>query len=232
MTPGIAAETYKEFHTHSDGLGSGGTVQTVVLYCDSPAERGGQFYYYDLIELFKLLYEYSPKTFSALMMDRAITVTRKRGKGAIRVSSPIIYFADDELPGFFYRKSSGEYLVEYANYKLVQDGIQFIEQYAKPGTTCSLEVPFNQPFTGAILNNRFSAHHRNSFVDGASSRLLSRKWYMRSATHQPYKHIPLVLLSERYYKMYPRYADKKYHNGEWLYNSATDSHQIANLTCA
>src|SRR5581483_2497903 len=79
------AETNEIFDMHHDGLGSGGTVQTVILYMDSPPMFGGFTYFQNILLLALQLAIRDEMAFRSLFLPDALTIIRPRGKGAIKV---------------------------------------------------------------------------------------------------------------------------------------------------
>lgn len=221
------AETNLAFEVHSDGLGSGNTVENFILYSDEAPLFGGFTFFYDLLSLSLCLAKQDYEAFQQLFLPDAITAIRPRGKGAIKVVSPILYLDDDEKPNAFFRKDSGEYLMKWhQGDSAFNRGLEFIMQYTNPFCNGSYFINFTRKGHGIISKNLGYAHARTPFIDGNvpdHQRLLSRKWFMKSMAHQNYKHVPGMFISKEFAELYPEYfgADKLV--GEWNYDIDTDT---------
>jgi len=220
------AETNLAFEVHSDGLGSGNTVENFILYCDEAPLFGGFTFFYDIFSLSLCLAKNDFDAFQQLFLPDAITAIRPRGKGAIKVVSPILYLDDDEKPNAFFRKNSGEYVMKWHNgNKSFNRGIDFLKQYTEPFCNGSYFTYFSRKGHGIISKNFGLAHGRTPFIDGditEHKRVLSRKWYMKTAFHQEYKHVPGMLVSRKYAKLYPEYFGDDKLVGEWNYDIIND----------
>ncbi|EIJ36983.1 TauD/TfdA family dioxygenase [Thiothrix nivea] len=218
------AETHEAFHVHQDGLGSGGTVQTAILYADSIPIFGGYTFLYDLFSIAFAVYNKDPKAFQSLFLPNAITAIRPRGKGAIKVTSPVFYIDYFNLPHAFYRKDSGEYKMLWEDSADLMRAKELMSQYTEPFCPLSKFVSYT-PNSFLIIRNRDMAHGRTAFIDGidnCNKRLLSRKWYMISKDHQKYKHIPGTIAAKKYADSIGGLFLDKYHYGEWLYDIEKD----------
>jgi len=67
------AETSDPFEVHLDGLGSGGTVQSVVLYMDDAPLFGGFTFFYDMLALGVVLAHEDMEAFRHLFLPDAFT---------------------------------------------------------------------------------------------------------------------------------------------------------------
>lgn len=220
------AETNKAFAVHSDGLGSGNNVENFILYCESAPLFGGFTCFYDLLGLALCLARQDYDAFRHLFLPTAITAIRPRGKGAIKVVSPILYLDDTENPNAFFRKNSGEYEMRYYQGSTpFARGLNFLLKFTEPFCNGSYFVGFSAKGQGIISRNLGFAHGRTPFIDGntpQTSRLLSRKWFMKSPIHQQYKHIPGMFVSSKYANLFPEYFGQDKLVGEWNYHKESD----------
>lgn len=220
------AETSEAFEVHLDGLGSGGTVQTVVLYMDSAPLFGGFTFFYDLPALAAALSLEDMEAFKSLFLPDAFTAVRPRGKGAIKVTSPVLYIGESGKVQAFFRKDSGEYVMEWrADHEPLLRARDFLHRHTTPFAGGSFFVPMMRPGSGCFSRNGDIAHGRTAFVDGTTPsqrRVLSRKWFMTSETHGSYKHVPGIALRADIAALSPERFGGEYLQGEWLYDRLRD----------
>ena len=219
------AETNEAFEVHLDGLGSAGTVETIILFMDSAPLFGGFTFFYDMFSIGMALAETDKEAFRSLFLPNAFCAIRPRGKGAIKVTTPIFYINEDGKPQVFFRKNSGEYRMTWREDcpPLLRAKI-FLEKYTEPFASGSYFAPFSKRGTMCISRNRDIAHGRLSFIDGEDSknqRCLSRKWFMTHSHHAVYKHVPGIALRKDLRDLVPdQFGDDKL-TGEWLYDQLT-----------
>lgn len=220
------AETSDSFEVHLDGLGSGGTVDSVFLYMDQAPLFGGFTFFYDLLALGIALSCDDMEAFRHLFLPDAFTAVRPRGKGAIKVVTPVFYIDEAGLPHVFFRKDSGEYRMSWREgCAPLERARKFLEQYTKPFANGSYFVPFTRKGCACISRNRDIAHGRIGFIDGeepCQRRLLSRKWFMTSAKHAIYKHVPGIAVRSDVASLSADRFGEPQLEGEWLYNAAED----------
>jgi len=220
------AETSDPFEVHLDGLGSGGTVQTVILYMDSAPLFGGITFFYDLPALGAALSVQDPEAFRALFLPDALTAIRPRGKGAIKVVSPVFYLNEFGQPHAFFRKDSGEYRMTWrSDHPPLERARQFLHEHTSPFAGGSFFVPLTRPGCAVFSRNRDMAHGRTGLIDGDQPdqrRRLSRKWFMSAAKHSVYKHVPGTAMREDIARLMPERFGGDQLVGEWLYDQTTD----------
>ncbi len=107
------AETSEMFDAHNDGLGYAGAVEAFILHADSAPLWGGYTYFSNLIALSLVLARLDREAFASLFLPDAITALRPRGKGAIRVSSPVLFMNEHGRPQNFFRVQTGEYRITW-----------------------------------------------------------------------------------------------------------------------
>jgi hypothetical protein len=217
------AETAEIFHMHHDGLGSGGTVETAVLYADSSPLWGGFTFFLNVVRLSLELARSDPAAFRSLFLPDALTIIRPRGKGAIKVTTPVLFVNELERPQSFFRVASGEYTV---NWKEGHPGLdrarRFLLRHSQPFAPGSSFLHFSDKGHGCLIRNAQVAHGRTGFIDNPAmerARLLSRKWYMSGFNHSVYKHVPGMFIAEPYRRLYPEYFGQELLDGEWLYDA-------------
>jgi len=158
-------------------------------------------------------------------LPNAITIIRPRGKGAIKVVTPVLFLNELDQPQSFFRVRSGEYKVSWFEYEPLLRARTFLDNFVPPFSPGSSFVHLSAKGHGCISNNQVVAHARTPFIDDPKrglTRLLSRKWYMRSERDTVYKHVPGMFLSERVGPQYSSIREPKLLRGEWNYVSDLD----------
>jgi hypothetical protein len=213
-------ETSEMFEMHHDGLGSAGAVENIILYMDSAPLWGG-FTYFQNISLLSLhLEKIDSEAFENLFLPDALTVVRPRGKGAIKVTTPVLYINESGRAQSVFRRASGEYVVHWRNDPALLRAKEFLELYTEPFTPGSVFVNFTATGHGCIIRNDIIAHGRTDFVDGLErqqSRVLSRKWFMRSQDYADYRHVPGLSMLPEYAGLFPHLFGRDKLEGEWIY---------------
>jgi hypothetical protein len=215
-------ETSDLFSTHHDGLGSGGTVSTVGLYMDSPPLSGGYTYFQNICRLSLDLARNDREAFNDLFVPDALTVIRPRGKGALKVLSPVLYLNDAGRPQSAFRTASGEYKVVWRDDRpALARAAAFLNRHAEPFACGSSFLHLSAKGHGCFNDNEAVAHGRTSFlnVPGHVERVLARKWFMRYPRDAVYKHVPGLFLAQEFGKLYPEHFGRALLEGEWLYDS-------------
>ena len=220
------AETSEFFAMHHDGLGSAGTVQTAVLYCDSPPLWGGFTFFQNIVRVALELARVDVEAFKSAFLPDALTIIRPRGKGAIKIVTPVLFVNEDDRAESTFREASGEYIVRWKDdSEPLQRAREFFTRYARPFANGSSFVHFARSGQGCFIRNEVVAHSRTAFIDSpeiGATRVLSRKWYMTKENHAIYKHVPGMIISKDYGELFPEYFGSEMIEGEWLYNSSTD----------
>src|SRR5687767_4530420 len=177
------AETSEFFALHHDGLGSGGTVTAVFLYTDCPPIAGGYTFFQNITRLSLDLARSDHEAFRQLFLPDAITILRPRGKGAIRVKTPVLFVNECNEPQSFFRVASGEYSVTWrSGSEALGRARRFLMKHSEPFSYGSSFLHFTDVGHGCLIRNRSVAHGRTAFIDApdiGKRRCLSRKWYMR-----------------------------------------------------
>ena len=219
-------ETSEAFHLHSDGLGSAGTVETAFLYCDSPPLWGGFTYFQNICALSLDLARQDPEAFRVLFLPDAITILRPRGKGALKVTSPVLYLNEAGRPQSGYRKASGEYVVKWrTDVPALIRAERFLDQNTQEFAPGSCFVHFSGAGHCCLIRNEVVGHGRTRFIDPSGSdrgRCLSRKWFMRRPEDALYKHVPGISVLSQYARLFPEQFGSEVLSGEWLYDPNQD----------
>lgn len=214
------AETNEPFLMHHDGLGAAGTVEAVVLYCDNHAEAGGITYFQNIVMCGLRLAKEDWAAFESLFLPDTMAVTRPRGKGAIRVSSPVFFVNQQNRAQSVFRMSSGEYQVQFRNDNDVTRAVAAIRD-ACSGPQQGSRFTVLRRGDMCIFRNTDIAHARTEFVDGDAQRVLSRKWFMTSDSNSVYKHVPGMAIKEEYSEIFPGRFSGEALRGEWLLDQST-----------
>jgi Taurine catabolism dioxygenase TauD, TfdA family len=214
-------ETSDLFSMHHDGLGSGGTVSTVGLYMDSPPLSGGYTYFQNICRLALELARTDRKAFNDLFLPNAMTVLRPRGKGALRVTSPVLFVNEDGRPQSVFRTASGEYQISWrADRVPLARAMAFLNDYSEPFAGGSSFVHLTAKGHGCFSRNETIAHGRTRFLNapGRTERVLARKWFMRHPRDAVYKHVPGLFLADEFARLYPEYFGAAVLEGEWRFD--------------
>jgi hypothetical protein len=219
-------ETSEMFATHNDGLGYGGSVQTVVLFTDSAPLWGGYTFFQNFPRLALDLAKHDYAAFQSLFLPDAIIALRPRGKGAIKVTSPVLFLNEQGEPQVFFRVSTGEYQITWrSGLPALDRAAAFLNHHACPFASGSSFVHFSAPGHGCFIRNRLVVHGRTPFIDGAmptQRRVLARKWFMTEARHTSYKHVPGIYLLQEFASIFPEWFGPSVLEGEWSYDPSSD----------
>jgi hypothetical protein len=227
-------ETSSAFEMHHDGLGSGGTVETVLLFCECGPVWGGFTYFQNICSLALNLAQQDRAAFKSLFLPNAVTVIRPRGKGALKVTSPVLYVNEAGRPQSAFRRSSGEYIVNWrADCEELARARHFLESHTGEFDAGSSFVRLSEPGECCLIRNEAVGHGRTRFIDGLAGhkqRCLSRKWFMRRPEDSIYKHVPGIAVDADYAVLFPSQFGPQALNGEWLYNPAMDQNELKNIS--
>jgi len=218
------AETSEQFDAHNDGLGYGGAVEAFILYADSAPLWGGYTYFQNIVSLSLMLARHDPDAFSSLFLPDAITAVRPRGKGAIKVTTPVLFMNELNVPQVFLRIDTGEYRITWRddNAPIVR-AAEFLKAYARPFSPGSTFVSLNRRGAGCIARNGWLVRGRTRFLNGngqSETRVLARKWFMARSEYAQYKHVPGMHILDRYANIYPERFGAHALEGHWNYDPA------------
>jgi hypothetical protein len=216
------AETSEQFDSHNDGLGYGGAVEAFILYADSGPLWGGYTYFQNIVSLSLILARKDPDAFSSLFLPDAITALRPRGKGAIKVTTPVLFMNELDVPQVFLRIETGEYRITWRNDCPPLDrAAKFLKTYARPFSPGSTFVNLSRRGVGCVARNGWIIHGRTPFLNGkkpSEIRVLARKWFMKRAEYARYKHVPGMHILDQYANIYPERFGAHVLEGHWNYD--------------
>lgn len=219
------AETAEMFDAHNDGLGYGGAVEVFALYADSAPLWGGYTYFQNMIGLSLRLALADPEAFATLFLPDAITALRPRGKGAIKVTTPVLFVNEHAQPQVFFRVSTGEYQITWRpGLPALDRAAEFFGYHTKPFAPGSTFVHLDRRGAGCLTRNQWVVHGRTPFIDGTrpgERRVLARKWFMSAPEHARYKHVPGMHILNRFAAIYPERFGPEFLAGDWNFDQAT-----------
>lgn len=166
------------------------------------------------------------EAFRALFLPDAITAVRPRGKGAIRVTSPVLFINTCRRPQCFYRVSTGEYRIIWReDLAALGRARRFLDHHTHPFAPGSSFVHLTGAGHCCFIRNEAVVHGRTPFLDFAAvgqRRVLARKWFMRDPKDAIYKHVPGMEICHEYAVLYPELFGDDRLVGEWNYDLASD----------
>jgi len=215
------AETNEMFHAHNDGLGYAGLIRTAVLVLDRPPLSGGYTFFQNLVRVAPALAQHDPEAFKSLFLPNAITALRPRGKGAIKVESPVFFLGRDAAPQVFFRVSTGEYQMTWRRDPPLDRARAVLEALCAPFGPGSRFVHLMRPGDTVLICNQQVAHGRTSFIDPPSGtgRVLARKWLVPTQDDAFYRHVPGMIIDERWASLFPNRFTGDAVTGDWRYDS-------------
>ena len=224
------AETKEMFAAHNDGLGYGGAIAASIIVLDAPPAWGGYTCFQQLVRISLALANDDPEAFRSLFLPDAIVALRPRGKGAIRVTSPVLYVNDRGEPQTFFRVSSGEYRITWrTDVPALTRARELLLRLAQPFAPSSTFVHLMHPGEGVIIRNTQVVHSRTPFEDDVygTKRVLARKWFVPTPADQQYKHVPGMNVHPRYAELFPELFAPELLHGEWHYDPQIDDNVSA-----
>jgi hypothetical protein len=217
------AETSEQFDAHNDGLGYGGVVEAFILYADSVPLWGGYTYFQNVVSLSLVLARTDPDAFTSLFLPDAMTALRPRGKGAIKVTTPVLFLNESGLPQVFFRVTTGEYRISWReNCSPLARAASFLYMHAQPFAQASTFVNLSRRGAACIARNGWTIHGRTPFINGTSrsdTRVLARKWFMTKPEYASYKHVPGMHILKRYADLYSEQFGPQALEGHWNYDA-------------
>lgn len=218
------AETNEMFHAHNDGLGYAGLIRTAVLVLDRPPLSGGYTFFQNLVRVAPALANSDPDAFRALFLPDAICALRPRGKGAIKVQSPVFFLGRDASPQVFFRVSTGEYQISWRKDQSLDRARAVLERLCAPFGPDSRFVHLMRPGDTVIIRNQQVAHGRTPFIDPPSGlgRVLARKWFVPTKDDASYRHVPGMIIDARWAMLFPERFTGQAIEGDWHYDAGID----------
>jgi alpha-ketoglutarate-dependent taurine dioxygenase len=215
----VNSQEDKELHMHQDGIGSGGSITAIALYCESGPLWGGLTCFQNALRLALELARRDMEAFEALFHPTAVTVLRRQGRNALKVVGPVLYLNGLGQPQVFLRSSGGEYEMFWSEGEALERARQFLEPLLKPFAPGTRFVQFSLPGQGCFINNRAVLHGRTKFIDDANHRrVLSRKWFADIAEDAEIKRVPGLKIWAEYASLRPDLFGEDSLRGMWLYN--------------
>jgi hypothetical protein len=220
------AETAEMFDAHNDGLGYAGAVEAFILYADAAPLAGGYTYFQNIVIMALRLAKQDPEAFNSLFLPDAITALRPRGKGAIRVSTPVLFVNEQNNPQVFLRLPTGEYQITWrAGDQALGRAARYLNSHSEPFSCGSSFVHLDRKGAGCISRNHWVVHGRTPFIDGTISsqrRVLARKWFMSAPEHTHYKHVPGMHIHPDYASLFPERFGPELLVGDWNYDASRE----------
>lgn len=213
------AETNDMFDSHNDGLGYAGLIRHVIMTLDSPPLAGGYTYFTNLVAMAQALANTDPEAFDALFLPDAITAVRPRGKGAIKVASPVFFVGRYGDPQVFFRISSGEYRMTWRDLPALNRAQEFLRAVCAPFGPGSKFVHLMRPGETVVVDNSQVVHGRTSFTDPPDGgRVLARKWFVQTSDDSDYRHVPGIAIDDRWAHLFPEHFSGDAITGEWHFD--------------
>lgn len=223
------AETDEMFHTHNDGLGYAGLIATAILTLDSPPRAGGYTYFMNMVRAAIPLAHEDPAAFTALFHPEALTALRPRGKGAIRVSSPVLYVGPTGEPQSFLRVTTGEYTITWREDGDLDRARRYLSRLSQPFGPAGSFAQLWRPGDTLVIKNQLVPHGRTAFRDPPTGRgrVLARKWFVRQPEEAYYRHVPGMVLDARWAVLYPEKFGDDVTSGDWNWDAKRDANVVA-----
>ena len=212
------------FDAHNDGLGYAGAVEAFMLYADSVPLSGGYTYFQNIVLLALNLARIDHEAFDSLFLPDAITAIRPRGKGAIKVSTPVLFVNEQRCPQIFLRLRTGEYEISWRDDPALARASNFMNYHAEPFALGSSFIHLDRRGAGCLARNHWVTHGRTPFVNGGDrrdTRVLARKWFMCAERHTHYKHVPGMHILAGYASIFPDRFGPDQLEGDWNYSPLT-----------
>jgi hypothetical protein len=192
------------------------------LYADSAPLWGGYTYFQNVVKLSLHLALADGPAFETLFLPDAMTALRPRGKGAIKVTTPVLFINEHGNPQVFFRVSTGEYKISWRpDCPALERAANFLNHHAKPFAPGSSFVHLDRRGAGILVRNGWVVHGRTPFIDGTGPgerRVLARKWFMTAARHAQYKHVPGMHILDRFASIYPERFGPDLLVGDWNFD--------------
>jgi hypothetical protein len=209
----------KELHLHQDGVGLGGSLAAVGLYCESGPLWGGFTCFQNGLRLALELARLDMEAFESLFRPTALTILRRTGPKALRVTGPVLYLNEFGQPQVFLRAQGGEYEMTWLQDDALKRARIFLEQYLKPFALASSLAQFSIAGQGCFIRNSIVLHGRTTFIEsGTLKRVLARKWYTDSFEHARIMQVPGLRLMDKYAAFRPDLFGPDLLRGTWIFD--------------
>ncbi|NSZ87683.1 TauD/TfdA family dioxygenase (plasmid) [Agrobacterium tumefaciens] len=217
------AETSEKFDAHNDGLGYGGAVEVFALYLDSPPIWGGFTFLQNVVRLTLNLALKDPDAFTSLFLPDAITALRPLGRQAIKVTTPVLFLNEAEMPQVFFRLAVDECdIIWRTGIPALERAASYLNHYTKPFAPGSSVIHLDKTGSGIFARNHWVIHGRTPFLDGpkpTERRVLARKWFASGSQHAGHKHVPGMHIAGQFASLYPEMFGPDQVQGAWTYDA-------------
>lgn len=226
----FATSNNKDFVLHQDGLGSAGSVRTVILYMESPPLAGGYNCFQNLARAALDLSVADREAYRALFLPDAITIIRPTGNRALKVTGPVLYLDEEgrgrvNFVGVSPARPVDDYEVKWSSDPDARRGLEYMLQcctHFGPGSTfCQM----SRAASGVIFDNTCLTHGRTAFWDSAeldAQRIVWRKWFASNQEASVYRHAPGIRMPPELSSLRPDLFDIQLLQGEWRYSLSED----------
>jgi hypothetical protein len=216
--------TSEALDAHMEGIGTGGTIQTIGLYMDSPPLFGGYLCFFDIVTLAIELAKTDMDAFRYLFLPDAMTAVRPKGRRALKVVTPVLYLNEDGQPQAFFRSPTGEFeIISWRKFAPLERAQKFLYTYAQAFAPGSYFVPYSRKGQLCFSRNRDLAHGRTGFIDGPrpdQQRVMSRKWYVTADKYKA-NSVPGMVVHKNYAPLFPEIFGEDTLVGDWSYDEET-----------
>lgn len=218
----VTSHQTRYLHMHQDGVGLGGGVATVGLYCENGPLWGGLTVFQNVLRLAAELARVDFEAFRSLFSPRALTITRKTGNKALRITGPVLYLNTLSQPQVFLRAAGGDYEMSWAKSSALLTAKEFFETYLRPFAAGSRFLPLSTRGQGCFVSNPVVLHGRTTFFDyGVRKRVLARKWFGLAAEDTRIKQVPGLNILKDYAALCPELFGDDMLRGRWKYDDVS-----------
>jgi len=212
----------KELHLHQDGIGLAGTVVAIGLYCESGPLWGGLTCFQNALRLVVELARIDEPAFQALFLPEAVTIIRKKGRKALKVTGPVLYLNALGQPQVFLRAAGGEYEMIWSREEPISRAREFLKEYLKPFALASSFAQLSVEGQGCFIRNTVVLHGRTKFLDDTlRKRVLARKWFGLTAHDAFMKQVPGMRIWDTFSALRPDLFGADVLCGHWRYDESS-----------
>ena len=209
----------KELHLHQDGVGMAGTLAAIGLYCESGPLWGGFTCFQNGLRLALELARLDWEAFEALFRPTALTILRRAGPKALRITGPVLYLNEFGQPQVFLRAAGGEYEMNWLQDDALGRARRFLERYLKPLGPGSSFAQLSIAGQGCFIRNSIVLHGRTTFIESETlKRVLARKWYTTSFENDRIMQVPGLRLMDKYAALRPDLFGPDRLRGTWRFD--------------
>jgi Taurine catabolism dioxygenase TauD, TfdA family len=224
----FATSNNNDFVLHQDGLGSAGSVRTVILYMECPPLVGGYSYFQNLVHVALNLASTDEEAYRKLFLPDAITITRPTGSRALQVTGPVLYIDDEgharvNFVGVSPAHPVGDYEVRWSSDADARRGLEYLLLHSRPFAPRSVFCHLSRAASGIIFDNTCLVHGRTAFVDATEvggQRVVWRKWFASNQRNSGYRHAPGLRLAPELSSLRPDLFGDELLDGEWRYSES------------